>query len=74
MLGSAFPASLAWGEELSLFFNDAYVPLLGNKAASALGQPMQAVWKAAWESVGPYAQRVLAGESFGAVTFCYGWV
>ncbi len=64
ILGSSFPTFLAWGPRLALFFNDAYVPLLGNKAADALGRPLAEVWDEVWESVGPYALRVLQGESF----------
>ena len=64
VLGSAFPTFLAWGEELHLFYNDAYEPLLGNKAVDALGRPLPEVWAEAWEAVGSYARRVLAGESF----------
>ncbi len=64
VLGSSFPTFLAWGPELSLFFNDAYVPMLGNKSGAALGRPLAEVWEEVWHSVGPYARRVLDGESF----------
>ena len=64
VLGSSFPTFLAWGPRLDLFYNDAYLPLLGNKSADALGRPLAEVWDEVWESVGAYAQRVLAGESF----------
>ncbi|MGI4718146.1 MAG: hybrid sensor histidine kinase/response regulator [Janthinobacterium lividum] len=64
VLGSAFPTFLAWGEELHLFYNDAYEPVLGNKAVDALGRPLPQVWTEVWDAVGPYARRVLAGESF----------
>nr|WP_267874168.1 PAS domain S-box protein [Telluria aromaticivorans] len=64
VLGSSFPTFLAWGPELSLFFNDAYVPMLGNKSDAALGRPLSEVWDEVWDSVGPYARRVMEGESF----------
>ncbi|MGI4843273.1 MAG: hybrid sensor histidine kinase/response regulator [Janthinobacterium lividum] len=64
VLGSSFPTFLAWGPRLELFYNDAYLPLLGNKSADALGRPLAEVWNEVWEAVGPYAERVLAGESF----------
>ena len=64
VLGSAFPSFLAWGPRFELFYNDAYAPLLGNKAADALGRPLYEVWEEVWDAVGPYASRVLAGESF----------
>jgi PAS domain S-box-containing protein len=64
MLSSSFPTFLAWGDDLLLFFNDAYRPMLGNKVDDALGQPLRTVWHEAWDSVGPHARRVLQGESF----------
>ncbi|QOY93042.1 PAS domain S-box protein [Massilia sp. UMI-21] len=64
VLGASFPTFLAWAPRFDLFYNDAYVPLLGNKASDALGQPMPEVWSEVWDSVGPYARRVLEGESF----------
>ncbi len=64
ILGSSFPTFLAWGPQLSLFYNDAYEPLLGMKADDALGRPLPQVWAEVWDSVGPYAHRVMNGESF----------
>jgi len=64
VLGSSFPSFLAWGPRFELFYNDAYLPLLGNKAADALGRPLPEVWTEVWDAVGPYARRVLEGESF----------
>ena len=64
VLGSAFPTFLAWGKEPVLFFNDAYVPMLGKRAGAALGAPYAAVWPEVWSELGPYVARVLGGESF----------
>ncbi|CAN7336462.1 hybrid sensor histidine kinase/response regulator [Massilia sp. LjRoot122] len=64
VLGSSFPQFLAWGPDFTLFYNDAYLPLLGDKEARALGRPLAEVWAEAWESVGSYVQRAYDGESF----------
>jgi len=63
VLSSSFPTFLVWGEDLTLFFNDPYEPMLGQKPDS-LGAPFPAVWHEVWDTLGPYVRRVLAGESF----------
>jgi PAS domain S-box-containing protein len=63
MLGSSFPSFLGWGEELFIFHNDAYAPMLGNKAAGAIGVPLSRVWPEVWDTMAPLARRVLDGEA-----------
>ncbi|KQV36019.1 PAS domain-containing sensor histidine kinase [Massilia sp. Root335] len=60
-LNSRFPTFLCWGADLISFHNDAYAPLLGDKAA--LGLPFRAVWREAWDTVGPIAMKAYAGEA-----------
>lgn len=62
VLASPLPTFLIWGEDLTLFFNDAYEPMLGYKAHS-LGSPFPAVWHEVWDALGPWVRRVLGGES-----------
>ncbi|MFC5463021.1 PAS domain S-box protein [Massilia niabensis] len=64
MLSSSFPSFLAWGEDLALFFNDAYVPVLGQKSDWALGAPYAGVWHEVWNRLAPTIARVQGGESF----------
>ncbi|SNS88252.1 PAS/PAC sensor hybrid histidine kinase [Noviherbaspirillum humi] len=61
VLNSRFPMYLCWGEAFISFHNDAYAPLLGVK--EALGKPFADVWPEAWDTVGPFARRALAGEA-----------
>jgi PAS domain S-box-containing protein len=63
MLGSAFPSFLAWGEELFVFHNDAYVPMLGAKAPLAIGTPLAQLWPEVWDTMAPLVRRVLDGEA-----------
>jgi PAS domain S-box-containing protein len=51
MLMSRFEMWLGWGEDLTFFYNDAYIPTLGSKHPTALGQPMSQVWKEVFEDV-----------------------
>ncbi|AWG45832.1 MULTISPECIES: PAS domain S-box protein [unclassified Massilia] len=63
MLGSSFPTFLGWGEELFVFHNDAYAPVLGNRVPVALGAPLFELWPEVRETMAPLARRVLDGES-----------
>jgi PAS domain S-box-containing protein len=63
MLNSRFPMFVAWGEDLSFLYNDAYAPILGSKHPSALGRPFKEIWSEIWHDVGPLAERALAGDS-----------
>ncbi|HWK66383.1 MAG TPA: PAS domain S-box protein [Rhizobiaceae bacterium] len=62
MLNSAFPTFMAWGRDLTSFYNDAYVPILGDKP-EALGRPFPEVWAEAWDVIGPIAARAMRGEA-----------
>src|SRR5918995_1740164 len=62
MLHSKFPTYLTWGQELTSFYNDAYLPMLGSKP-EALGRSFRDVWAEAWEVVGPIAEKALLGQA-----------
>lgn len=62
MLTSSFPKCLAWGPDLITLYNDAFRPILGEKA-EALGRPFSQVWSEAWAEIGPIAERALRGEA-----------
>jgi PAS domain S-box-containing protein len=51
MLTSRFEMWLGWGENLAVFYNDAYIPTLGAKHPDALGQPMRRVWSEVFADV-----------------------
>ncbi|WP_263415741.1 PAS domain S-box protein [Terriglobus albidus] len=62
MLGCAFPATLQWGRNLILFYNDAYIPLVGTHHPHALGQPLLSSFPEISTIYAPFAQRVWNGE------------
>lgn len=62
VLSSHFPKCLAWGDGLTMLYNDAFRPILGQKP-EALGRPFNEVWAEAWPVVGPIAERAFEGES-----------
>ena len=57
-LTSRFPMIVWWGEELRFLYNDAYLPLLGNKHP-ALGSPGHQVWSEIWDTIGPMLDSVM---------------
>jgi hypothetical protein len=53
-LGSHFPQAIVWGPELTTLFNDAFMPILGDKPL-ALGRPFSHIWQEAWREISPIA-------------------
>ncbi|UUD64647.1 PAS domain-containing protein [Pseudomonas seleniipraecipitans] len=63
MLNSPESMYLAWGEELTFFYNDAYRPILGSRLEGALGKSLPVLWADAWGSVRESLHKALAGQA-----------
>jgi signal transduction histidine kinase len=65
LLTSRFPMWMAWGQELTVLYNDAYARVtLGKKHPWALGKPATEVWSEIWPDIGPRIARVMeTGEA-----------
>jgi PAS domain S-box-containing protein len=63
MLASGFPASMQWGPEAILLYNDANARILGDLHPAALGQPIFEAFPARRPSWEPVFRRVMTGES-----------
>ncbi|WP_296943682.1 ATP-binding protein [uncultured Massilia sp.] len=59
---SAFPMFVAWGADLTLLYNDAYIPILGDKHPRALGAPLRDVWSEVWPVLVPFVDRALSDK------------
>ncbi|HEY9831013.1 MAG TPA: ATP-binding protein [Stenomitos sp.] len=59
ILGSRYPMFIWWGHQFINFYNDAYIPMLGQHHPAALGQSACDVWADVWDIVGPQAEAVL---------------
>lgn len=59
MLTSRYPMLVWWGSELIQLYNDAYIPVLGQRHPSGLGQPAAMCWEDAWPFVGGLADAVM---------------
>jgi signal transduction histidine kinase len=59
LVTSRYQMWMAWGDDLTFFYNDAYAPTLGVKHPWALGQPAREVWREIWPDIGPRIESVL---------------
>ena len=50
-LNSRFPMFVWWGPELVNIYNDAYVPVLGDRHPDAFGRPAREVWGDIWPTI-----------------------
>ncbi|HEX8378573.1 MAG TPA: hypothetical protein VF602_12210, partial [Pedobacter sp.] len=66
ILEARIPMYIAWGEHFIQFYNDAYLPILGDKSDSALGLPTYQTWAEIWDVIGPMFNSVIhEGQSHG---------
>lgn len=56
------PVALWVGPDMTTIFNDGFAPILGQRAATALGKPMREVWFDVWDEIVPLVERTLGGE------------
>ena len=57
-LSARFPMAIYWGQEGYLLYNDAWLPILGNKHPWALGRAAQEVWPEIWDTINPLFETV----------------
>lgn len=62
ILHSNAPRFIAWGPQLCMLYNDAYLNILGVKHPASLGQPLADIWPEVWAEVEPLLAKTLAGE------------
>jgi signal transduction histidine kinase/DNA-binding response OmpR family regulator len=60
-LTSRFPMQVWWGPELTMFYNDAFISLLGRiKHPAVLGHSARDAWPEIWTTIGPMIDSVRA--------------
>jgi two-component sensor histidine kinase len=62
VLASPFPKCLVWGPDMIAIYNDAFVPILGQKPLG-IGSSFRDIWSEAWGTIGPIADRAFGGEA-----------
>ncbi|MCP3167834.1 ATP-binding protein [Myxococcus qinghaiensis] len=59
-LGSKFPMFVWWGRDLTIFYNDAYAPILGTlKHPRFLGRSAKEQWAEVWDTLRPMTEQVI---------------
>jgi PAS domain S-box-containing protein len=62
LLSNSFPILLWWGPDFIQLYNDAYIPVLGDKHPQrALGRPFRECWSEVYPVLGPLAERPFQG-------------
>ncbi|CAM3194060.1 MULTISPECIES: PAS domain-containing hybrid sensor histidine kinase/response regulator [Sphingomonas] len=62
MIACPVPMYLVWGPDLISFYNDAYRPILGYRAATAMGMPFPILWSSIWDDIAPLVDKALSGK------------
>jgi DNA-binding NtrC family response regulator/signal transduction histidine kinase len=55
---SRFPSTVTWGQDFIFLYNDALIPVMGDKHPSALGRPAYECYAEIWPIVGPLLRTV----------------
>jgi len=59
ILPARAPLAIFWGSELAMIYNDASIPLLGDKHPSAIGRPASSSLAELWPTIGEALEGVL---------------
>lgn len=62
VLSAEVPMAVAWGEGLTLFYNDGYAACLGDRHPAAFGRPFHEVWNDRVDQFKPVLDQALAGR------------
>jgi signal transduction histidine kinase/CheY-like chemotaxis protein len=65
LLDCQLPMYLVWGDQFLEFYNDAYVPVIGDKKEARIGGDARRTWAEIWPTIGPMFERVRQGEPVG---------
>ncbi|KAI0160631.1 hypothetical protein GGR57DRAFT_388932 [Xylariaceae sp. FL1272] len=53
VMGSPHPAAMYWGKELTVIYNEAYVPLAGQKHPRLMASSYKDSWREIWDEIAP---------------------
>ena len=59
MLNSAFPMFVWWHpQDMVNIYNDAFIPILGDRHPNALGKSAESIWHDIWHDISPFVEQV----------------
>ncbi len=61
VLNAAQPMFIWWSKELYMFYNDSYMPLMGNKHRKGAGAKGNEIWEEIWHQIGEVVETILQG-------------
>ncbi|NAZ85433.1 SpoIIE family protein phosphatase [Kineococcus indalonis] len=67
VLGTRFPALVAWGPQLAMLYNQPYADMVADKHPAALGRGVREVFPEAWDGIAPLFEEALAGRATWSV-------
>jgi hypothetical protein len=70
LINAASPMALWYGKEHLVIYNDAYIPVAGNKHPTCFGASAAEYWGEAWAKMEPIFTGVMNGESVDAEDSC----
>ncbi|MEO1388696.1 MAG: PAS domain S-box protein [Cyanobacteria bacterium J06634_6] len=62
-LDSYFPMAIWWGRDFRMIYNDAFVPVMGDRHPQAIGQTAQAIFPESWHIIGPQLNSIFETKS-----------
>jgi two-component sensor histidine kinase len=62
LIDSKFPGAIVWGPSHTTIYNDAFLPILGEKQ-NTLGESFATIWAEAWSEIEPLVRRAMGGEA-----------
>ncbi|MFC3692825.1 sensor histidine kinase [Chenggangzhangella methanolivorans] len=62
VISSRQPMCVWWGPDLLQFHNEAFLPILADRAKDAIGAPIEVLWADVWTDVEPLISEALAGR------------
>lgn len=62
MVSSRFPKAIVWGADYTTLYNDAFMPILGQRTGS-LGRSFRDIWADVWQDIRPLVDQAFAGEA-----------